>query len=173
MDDIFRLLLISYSPHEKVDTLNEDQQDIVDFAFAQLTSGDVCYGLVQQVHNFRQQVVAGLKYVFDVELGPPTDETQEDCPPPPAGAPTKQVSRLSIFPAGHFLTVWSAILNFLLLCTGGRNYVLYRLLSISNKFCFQVYCTVYNLTALCTILPHWCLEGGGGMGPETSHVLNH
>ena len=29
-----------------------------------------------------------------------------------------------------------------------------------------------NLTALCTILPHWGHEGGG-MGPETSHVLKH
>ena len=28
---------------------------------------------------------------------------------------------------------------------------------------------MYNLAALCTILPHWGLEGGG-VGPETSHV---
>ena len=28
-----------------------------------------------------------------------------------------------------------------------------------------------SLTPLCTILPHWGLEGGGGMGPETCHVL--
>ena len=56
---------------------------------------------------------------------------------------------------------------FFILCTGGRHYALYRFLSISNKFCFQVYCTVYryNLTTLCTILPHWGLEGEGGYGP--------
>ena len=29
---------------------------------------------------------------------------------------------------------------------------------------------VFKFTALSTILPHWGLEGGLGMGPETSHV---
>ena len=32
--------------------------------------------------------------------------------------------------------------------------------------------SAFMFTALCTILPHWGLEGGG-MGPETSHVRCH
>ena len=49
------------------------------------------------------------------------------------------------------------------LCTyRGRHYALYRFLSISNEFCLQVYSTVYNLTALCTILLHWGLDGVDG-----------
>ena len=75
------------------------------------------------------------------------------------------------------------IISFMYWGTKLWNYALYRFLSISNKFCFQVYCTVYrywyNLTSMCTILPH-CVQSygsgalkGGGTGPETSHVLNH
>ena len=52
------------------------------------------------------------------------------------------------------LLVIVVITHFILNVLGGRHYALYSLLSISNKFCFQVYCNVYNLTALYTILPH-------------------
>ena len=62
------------------------------------------------------------------------------------------------------------------LCTGAVLYVPHSFLLISNKFCVYVYYTLYNLTALWTILPH-CVQSyrtgalkGGGMGPETSHV---
>ena len=48
--------------------------------------------------------------------------------------------------------------------TGAFLYVPYSLLLISYK------CVPNNLTALCTILRHWGLEGVGGMGHETSHV---
>ena len=72
------------------------------------------------------------------------------------------------------LSIYRIYVQYVALCTGGQHYALYRFLSISNKFCFQVYCTVYNLTALCKVLPHWGLKGAGGWtGPETSHVLNH
>ena len=42
-------------------------------------------------------------------------------------------------------------------------------MTLSLLHCVQSYHTVSNLTTLCTILPHWGLEGGG-MGPETAHV---
>ena len=41
-----------------------------------------------QVHNFQQQVVAGSRYTFDLEVGPNTNKT--DCAAP-ADAPKVQV----------------------------------------------------------------------------------
>jgi len=67
-------------------------------------------------------------------------------------------------------TLENIIKKFDTLCTGAFLYVPYSLLLISNMFkftalCVQAYSTVYNLTSevttLCTILPHWGLEGGG------------
>ena len=47
------------------------------------------------------------------------------------------------------------------LCTGGRHYALYRFLSISNKFCFQVYCTAFSY---CTsaVRFYYCTSSGLG-----------
>jgi len=44
-------------------------QDIVDFAMAQLSYGD-CQRGSAQIHNFKSQVVAGTKYSFDISLDP-------------------------------------------------------------------------------------------------------
>jgi len=44
-------------------------QDIVDFAMAELSYGD-CQRGSATVHNFKSQVVAGTKYSFDISLDP-------------------------------------------------------------------------------------------------------
>ena len=43
---------------------------------------------------------------------------------------------------------------------------------ISSSFKFTALCTILS-HCVGRILPHWGLEGGGGMGIETSHVLSH
>jgi hypothetical protein len=42
------------------------------------------------VHNFKEQVVAGTRYTFDLELGPNTNKTDCDAP---ADAPKSQASK--------------------------------------------------------------------------------
>jgi len=58
----------------------EVNQEIVNFALAQLAAGDVCRSKIVKVKNFKDQVVAGSLYTFDLELAPAETATKETCP---------------------------------------------------------------------------------------------
>jgi len=79
----------------EVETLTEAQQAIVDLAFGQLAAGNGCYGQVEKVHNFKQQVVAGTRFTFDLEMGP--NQNRTDCPSAPPGAPALQVCHMVVW----------------------------------------------------------------------------
>ena len=49
------------------ENLTEEQRKAVDFAVLQLQGGEECEGRKVQVDNFSQQLVAGLRYKFDLE----------------------------------------------------------------------------------------------------------
>ena len=50
------------------ENLTEEQRKAVDFAVLQLQGGEECEGRRVQVDNFSQQLVAGLRYKFDLVL---------------------------------------------------------------------------------------------------------
>jgi len=62
---------------ESIEDLNDEQQEIVDFAFSSLTSGDSfdCSRSILEVTDFTQQVVAGILYSFTLNL-----QTSGNCP---------------------------------------------------------------------------------------------
>ncbi|XP_023329222.1 putative cysteine proteinase CG12163 isoform X2 [Eurytemora carolleeae] len=72
------------APVEVPGDLSADQQEIVDFAFAQLSAGAAgeCQRRIVRVENFKQQVVAGTKYTFDLVLASHKDN-DATCPDGP------------------------------------------------------------------------------------------
>ena len=61
-----------------VDKLTEEQRKAVDFALVQLQGGEGCDQRLINVENFSQQVVAGLRYKFDLVMRSKCGEVEEE-----------------------------------------------------------------------------------------------
>jgi len=63
---------------QNVDQLTEEQRKVVDFALVQLQGGEGCDQRLINVENFSQQVVAGLRYKFDIVMKTKCGEVEEE-----------------------------------------------------------------------------------------------
>ena len=73
-----------------VENLTEEQRKVVDFALTKLSGGEGCEGRLVSVDNFSQQVVAGLRFTFDLVMTSSCTDEEKRCSMDVYSVPWKQ-----------------------------------------------------------------------------------